>query len=1059
MNRKVFTFLISALLLFSFVQAQNRVVTGTVTDALTSQPQPGITVKAKGAATSTQTNENGVYSINVAADITILVFSGVGFATQEVTITGNDVADVALSNESKQLNEVVVTALGISRQKKALGYAVQEIKGSELETRPSNALSAISGKVAGLQVTSAGGNVGGSSRILLRGIRSISGNNQPLFVIDGTPIDNSDLSTVSAASGSAGKDYGNMIQDLNPDDIESFSVLKGPSASALYGTRAGNGVILITTKKGRLNKPAEIVINTGIEIEEITRLPRRQKTYGGGFQTTFKKVSIDGTEYNIPEYEVDESWGPKLDGTPVLHWYNLDPEYPELYLKPEPWSYPKNDINSFFQTGLANTNNISISGGNANSTYRLSYTNKNVKGTVPNSSLYRNTVNFSGSTQAGKLRFFNNFTYTKNTSEGRPWSGATNRGIMLEAFQWGMVQVDYEKLKNYQRPDGTQILWNRSGYQNTAAGEAARFIDNPYWSAYKSYLEESRDRFYGNVGASFDATDWLKLTARVNADYYNFQFQDRIAVYSRSQSQYQEYNNTFSEFNYEFIASANKTWNQFSLNALVGGNILDRTNRISDAVTQGGLIIPEYYNLKNASSVLLNSNSYHKRINSVFASASLGWNNLLYIDGTIRNDWSSTLPAGKNAFAYPSVTGSVILSQLEAVQNISWLNFAKVRLGWAQVGNDTDPYQLQNTYESQQAFNGLPSYQLPAALRNSALKPEISTSYEAGINIVVLDNRLNLDVTYYNTRSRNQILNTPVSSAFGYSSKFINAGLITNKGLEIVLSGAPVRSKNFEWNTSVNWAKNKNQVVKLIDGVNTFQLTNTLVTLVAREGQPYGQLLGYDFVYAPDGQKVVQPNGTYLRTQQLVPLGSVLPDFLWGFQNRFRYKNFDLNILVDGRAGGKFFSQTYKVSMYTGIHPSTVENNIRETGAVLEGVKGEVTFNGDGTYTVKNTTPNDTQISAQTWARDKYNGPTTQVIFDADFIKLREVSLGYTLQTQSQLIKGVRFSLYGRNIWNIYTASKDIDPEFTNSGGNIQGIEGGNIPVPLTLGLNVNIKF
>ncbi|RYD81725.1 MAG: TonB-dependent receptor [Verrucomicrobiaceae bacterium] len=312
----------------------------------------------------------------------------------------------------------------------------------------------------------------------------------------------------------------------------------------------------------------------------------------------------------------------------------------------------------------------------------------------------------------------------------------------------------------------------------------------------------SRDRFFGNVGATFDVNNWLKLTTRVNADYYNFQFQDRIAVYSRSQSQYQEYNNTFSEFNYEFIASANKTWGLLSLNALAGGNILDRNTRISDATTQGGLIIPEYYNLKNASSVLLQSNKYHKRINSIFASASLGWNNLVYLDGTIRNDWSSTLPSNKNSFAYPSVTGSLILSQLGALKDIAWLDFAKLRLGWAQVGNDTEPYQLQNAYESQQPFTSLPSYQLPASLKNKELKPEISSSWETGINLVTLKNRLSLDVTYYSTRSRNQILNTPVSGAFGYTSKFINAGLITNRGVEVVLSGTPVKTKDFEWNAS-----------------------------------------------------------------------------------------------------------------------------------------------------------------------------------------------------------------------------------------------------------------
>ncbi len=1057
MKRKNILLSLLALTLVFYAQAQERIVTGRVTDNQNTALE-AITVQVKGTSVSGTTNENGIYTISVPEGVNFLVFSGIGFTTKEAQITGG-ILDIILTNSSQELSEVVVTALGITRQKKALGYSVQEVKGNELDTRPTNALSAISGKVAGLQITSAGGNVGGSSRILLRGIRSISGNNQPLFIIDGTPVDNADLSTPTAASGSAGKDYGNMIQDLNPDDIENISVLKGPSAAALYGTRAANGVILVTTKKGKLNRPIDVTVTTGLEIEKISRLPARQKTYGGGFLATFNKETINGTEYNIPEYAVDESWGPKLDGTPVLNWYALDPEYPELYLKTSPWEYPKNDVYSFFETGVTNTNNIAISGGSDKTTYRLSYTNRNVNGTVPNSSLYRNTLNFSGSTKAGKVTFFNNFTYIKNNATGKPWSGATNRGIILEAFQWGMVQVDYEKLKNYQRPDGTQILWNRSGWQNTPSAEAARFIDNPYWSAYKSYLTEDRNRFFGNVGATYDVNEWLKLTTRVNADYYNYQFQDRIAVYSRSQSQYQEYNNTFSEFNYEFLASANKSFGQFSLNANAGGNIFDQKRRVSDALTQGGLIVPEYYNLKNASAVLINSNSYHKRINSLFASASLGYDDWLYLDATVRNDWSSTLPVNNNSFLYPSVAGSVVLSQLGVLQDLSWLNFAKVRVGWAQVGNDTDPYQLLKAYEPQQAFDGLAGYQTPSILPNQQLKPEISSSWEVGLNLITLNNRLGLDVTYYNTDSRNQILGLPVSSAFGYSSKIINAGLINNKGLEIVLNGTPVKNKNFQWTSSVNWARNSNKVVRLEEGVNTLLLTNTLVTLVAKEGEAYGQLLGYDFVYAPDGQKVVQDNGTYLRTPQLVPLGSVLPDFLWGFQNRFNYKNFDLSFLIDGRAGGKIFSQTYKVAMYAGIHPSTAENNIREDGAILDGVKADVTFNADGSYEVKNGVVNDTRISAQTWSRDKYNGPASQVIFDADFIKLREVALGYNLKVVNSLVKNVRFSVYGRNLWNIYTAGNYIDPEFTNSGGNIQGIEGGNIPIPLTLGFNINVKF
>lgn len=1042
---------------FGYTHAQERIISGVITDATDGSPLPGASVAVKGTSAGTLSDVNGAYSLPVSADASTMVVSFIGYIAEDVSINSREKINVSLKPDTKLLNEVVVTALGISREKRALGYAVQEVKGEALQTRPTNALSALSGRVAGLQVVSSGGNMGGSSRVLLRGINSISGNNQPLYVIDGTPVDNADLNSAATSTGSGGKDVGNMIQDINPDDIENISVLKGPSAAALYGTRAANGVILITTKKGKENSKVNLTLNTGIEFEKIVRLPKRQKLYGGGFSSTFQKVNIQGNEYSIPEYAVDESWGPKLDGTPVLHWYNLDPENTAEYLKPEPWAYPKHDVHSFFETGVANTNSFSVSGGNSNSTYRLSYTNKNVKGTVPNSSLKRNSINFSGSSQLGKLKIFNTFNYIKNQSTGRPWTGATNRNIMLEAFQWGAVQVDYKKLKNYKRADGTQILWNRSGYQNTPAGEAAKFIDNPYWSAYESYLDENRDRFYGNVGLVYDVNSWLKISGKVNADMY--QYQDRIAVYSRSQSQYQEYNNTFSEFNYELLASANKSWGDLSLNVNVGGNLMNQKRRIADQVTQGGLTLPQYYNLKNASSVLTNSNAYKKQINSLFGSFSLGYKSLFFVDGTVRNDWSSTLPIDKNSFVYPSLTTSLILSELKGIDKINWLDFAKVRLGWAQVGNDTDPYQLQKAYEATQAFDGMAGYKLPERLNNQLLKPEITSSWEAGLSLQALKNRIGLDITYYDNMSRNQIINIPISSAFGYDSKVINAGKINNKGIEITLTGTPIRSNGFEWNSSLNWSRNQNKVIRLAPGVNTFQLASSLITLVAREGEQYGQLLGNDFIYAPDGQKVIKADGTYDRGQQLTPLGSVLPKYLFGFQNSFTYKNFNLGFLIDGRVGGKFFSQTYKVGMYAGVLEKTAANGIRETGVILDGVKGTVKYNGDGTYEVTNTSPNDTRITAQAWARGEYSGPTPQTIFDASFVKLREVTFGYSLPLKDKLIKQVYFGLYGRNLANIYAASKYIDPEMTSSGGNIQGIEGGNIPIPATYGLNVNVKF
>lgn len=1044
------------------IYAQGRKIQGKVI-AGNGQPLPGVSVFIKGTGTGTATNADGNYLLNVPDTATQLTYSLIGMETQTLPIDGRSSINVTLQPSDKQLQEVVVTALGISRSKKALGYAMQEVKSTELQTRPTNALGALSGKVAGLQVITSGGNMGGSSRVLLRGINSISGNNQPLFVIDGIPVDNADLNTKSTVNGSAGKDVGNMIQDLNPDDIENVSVLKGPSAAALYGTRAANGVILITTRKGRAGKGLDVTINSGLELERMVRLPERQKLYGGGKGNTFQQATINGQQYNIVDYGMDESWGPKLDGTPVLHWYNLDPEYADTYLKPEPWLYPKHDVTSFFRTGIAGTNNISVSGGSENQTFRLSYTNKSVRGTVPNSSLQRNTVNFSGSSRFDRLLATANFNYVKNNSTGRPWTGASNRNIMLEAFQWGQVQVDYDKLRDYKRPDGTPRSWNRTSYENTTAGKATKYIDNPYWSAYESYLEENRDRFYGNIGLAYDVNNWLQLSSKVNADIYNFQYQDRIAVFSRSQSNYIEYTNAFSEFNYEFLATANKRWTDLSLTAYAGGNIMNQKRRISNATTQGGLIIPNYYNLKNANSVLNESNWYHKSIYSLFGSVSLGYKNFWFVDGTIRNDWSSTLPLDKNAFAYPSVSTSVILSELGALKESNWLNFLKVRLGWAQVGNDTDPYQLQQVYEATQSFNGNPGYKLPNVLANKDLKPEITSSFETGVTVRAFDNRIGLDVTYYNNDSRNQIINIPVSTAFGYDSKFINAGKINNQGVEVTLNLVPVRNEDFTWDVNINWSKNKNKVVRLADSVTSYPLTDptgSLINLVAREGEPYGQLLGYDFVYAADGQKVINASGGYLRTEQLRPIGSVLPDWQFGIQQQFSYKRFDAGFLVDGRVGGKFFSQTYKVGMQTGVLKPTAENGIRENGLILDGVQGDVVFHPDGSYTVSNVKPNSTRISAYDWAYGFSNGPTTQSVFDGTFVKLREVTAGYTIPfAKTSTVKQVRVSAYGRNLWNIYADSKYIDPELTNSGGNIQGVEGGNLPVPATFGVNVQVKF
>ena len=1058
--------LLSMCLLFAGVLwAQNMQITGVVTDASDGLPLQGATVIIKGTNTVVIADVNGRYSITAPSNGTLMV-SFMGMLPAEININGRSVIHVSLEPDAQQLGEIVVTALGISREKKALGYAMQEVKGEEMtKARQSNAIGLLSGKVAGLQVISVGGAIGGSSRVVMRGIKSVLGNNQPLYVIDGIPIDNSDLTSTASAGGAGGgagvsKDFGNMAQDINPDDIESISVLKGASASALYGSRANNGVILITTKKGSKNQGFDVSFTTGFSMENMLsrNMPVVQKLYGGGGgnRTNFNVVTIDGRQYNVPSYDIDESWGPRLDGTPALQWNNLYPEEPG-YLKETPWVYPKYDVMHFFRTGLVFDNNVSVSGSGERTAFRVSYTNKTASGIIPNSSLSRNTLSAIGSVNYNKITISSSLNYVHNYVKGRPWTGTTNRNVINQHYQWGMVQVDYKQMENYQRADGSQRLWNVSAWNNLTP----RYIDNPYWAAHMSYSEEQRDRTYGNMSVNYEIFDWLNASAKVTGDTYTYGIEDRIAVYSRSTSEYSEAITRFREMNYEAMLSANHKFGDFSLNAFVGGNIMSQRRHTNSAVTEGGLIVPLYYNLMNATAVSMVDRTYRRQINSVFGSASLGWKGFLFLDGTFRNDWSSTLPADNNSYFYPSVTGSFVFSDTPLLHDTKWLTFGKLRLGWAQVGNDTDPYVLEKDYQvSQGAFGGVVNYQLPTSLNNSGLKPESTRSWEIGLDLRALDSRIGLDLTFYDNLTKNQCMAVDVPTSSGYRQVWRNAGSIINRGVEISLTGTPVRTKNLEWTMMVNWAKNKNEVKELYGDLNSLRIASSLVSLYAVVGQPYGMISGADYVYDNEGNKVVNANGVYERTEQAEFLGSVLPDWIMGIRSDLRYKNFTFGFLFDIRKGGKFYSQTYRYGMYSGILEETAANGVRENGIVLDGVRGNVSFRPDGSYTVTNTSPNTMNIDAWTWCRSIANGPLAQNIFDSDFVKLRELSFGYTFNTSHwSHVRSLNLSAFAYNVWTLYKANKHIDPDFTSGSGNIQGVEGAIVPAPITYGMSVNIKF
>ncbi|MDU1903530.1 MAG: SusC/RagA family TonB-linked outer membrane protein [Dysgonomonas sp.] len=1068
--RKLILFLACLFASIGLSLAQTIRVSGTVVDD-TGEGVIGASVVAKGTTTGSITDLDGKFSFNIPSDRKTLVISLIGMRSKEVP-AGTDLR-IVLEDDTQLIDEVVVTAMGISKEKKALGYAVADVKGDELiKSRGgvANPINALSGKVAGLQIAGASGNMGGSAKVILRGVKSLSGNNQPLFVIDGVPIDGRDFNDNSAtasgdindtARGAGGYDYGNLIQDLNPDDIADISVLKGPNASALYGSRASNGVIMITTKKGEKNKGLGISVNSSVGFEVVNKLPKMQKQYGGGFRLT--PTTINGKTYVLPDYDTDESWGPRYDpNVQYLSWYDLakweqggkvgDPTT-------SPWVAPKHDIDDFFETGYSFTNNVTFSQASDNAGFRLSYTNMALNGYMPNSKLDKNSVNVAGNIKIDKrYELFTNITYINQAAKGRSDTGYGDNNVMQKFIQWGQRQLDMKELKDlYKFADGTQAGWNRTSWDNPTLA----YSNNPYWSRHMNYQNDTRDRLYGNIGVKFDILPNLKAQYKANLDYFSDKQYERNAVYSQEQSKYREAHRQQHELNHEFLLMYSDRFNEdFSLDVNVGGNIMYRNFKRLIGESVGGLVIPEYYNLQNSRFQSKSTNrTVEKSINSLFGNATLGYKSMAYLDITLRNDWSSTLPKKNNSYLYPSFTGSFLFSE---ILKKDWLDLGKIRLGWAKVGNDTDPYNILDVYTFETSFDGDHAYYKNVSKKNENLKPESTYSYEFGLELAFLDNRLGLDFTYYNSETKDQILPLSLSGATGYTSMFVNGGTITNQGFELMLRGVPVKTKDFEWSLSGTLSSNKNKVKELLGNRDEgyFRLVSApfKVEVGALVGDKYGVIMGTDYVYDEKGNKVVNADGTYAATDGNVALGSVYPTALVGLSNTFRYKDLELSVLFDAQFGGKYFSTSYMWGMYSGMLKETTGNNelgnpIRNAvedggGVLLPGV------NADGT-------PNTTRLDAQSWAESIYSGPAAQSVFKSDYIKLREISIAYKVPlTSTKYIKSLRLSAYGRNLAMFGLDNKSFDPEMaTTNSGNIQGIEGGALPSVANFGFNVGIQF
>ena len=1073
MKLKLNGFLVLLLALMTQITfAQERAVSGTVSDN-TGLPLPGVSVLVKGTKTGTQTDFDGKYSIKVAPSQT-LVFSYIGMKTQEVK-AGSTTINVKLASSAIELEgAVVTTALGVKKAKKALGYASQEVKGNDIADVPvTNFADALSGEVAGLNVQSFG-TLGGSANIVVRGFSSIYGNSQALIVIDGTPVINETNNSSNVASGRGGYDYGNAASDINPDDIESVNVLKGAAATALYGSRASNGALIITTKKGKNSKGIGVSVNSTISVGTADKntLPVYQTKYGAGYGAYYdtpyfnlRDINGDGVDEVTVPFTEDASYGAAFDPNVLVYqWNSIYPQLPG-YQKATPWVAAKNNPNTFWQDALTTTNSVSFGKSSDTGTFRLGFTNKIQEGIAPNSLLKRNTITFSGSQKLNdRLTVSGDFSYTNNTGRGRNGTGYSSGNPMQAFRQWFQTNVDIQEQKAAFFSTGQNITWNATEWNDLHP----IYTDNVYWNTYKNYQTDSRDRYLGNFSATEKVNDWFNVVGKFAFDTYSEIREERIDVGSSDVSDYTVTNRKVAELNYDLMGNFSHNFNDnLNLNGIIGYNVRVRNYNALAASANGGLVTPGLFTLANSVNPLTSNDygktDYTKRVEGLFAKAGLEYKNTYYLDATFRRDRSSALPVSNNVYSYPSVASSIIFSNLLKKE---WLTYGKFRANYAEVGNDTDPYQVFNTYTVGASFDGNATASNPSNFNNPNLKPETSKEFEIGLEMQFFKNRLGFDASYYKRKTVDLITPITVSNATGASNLWLNGGDLEKTGYEVILNATPIKTASFSWDIKVNWSTNETIITRLAEGIEFMQLASVQggVTLGGALGEPFGTIRGKDLVYynGDRTKPIVKTNGYYqLTTSTTEKIGNITPDWTGGIKNTFKYKNVSLSALVDIKKGGDVFSLDTWYGYATGLYDFTAGTNelgnpVRNSnanggGIILPGVQA-------------NGTANTVRAAANSYANPwgYARAAQSQHVYDASFVKLREVSLSYVFpkDLSSKLsIENMSLSLIGRNLWIIHKNTPYSDPEAGLGAGNVQGYQSGAYPAVREVGASLKFEF